>query len=199
MKLCPIEVQSALARAGGRNLQGKQLWKFIWSSDFTYLISNGHEYERFRVVNDDCWLLVKFEPAEFWGTEEQWEYENKELPSGLLTAGPFPRQGRYRMALKLRKAHMDGDRLVFENPIPTRRWVEDVFPLILGFDELEPEEKARVLQERERGEKAALIKSFAESRKLYKGAATATLVKKKEEAIERWMAKNPKGYQPNGQ
>lgn len=194
MKLCPIEVQAALSRAGGRNLQSKPLWKFIWSADFVYLISNGTAYERFRVVVDDCWLLVRWEPAEFWGSEEEWEYNNREFPSGLMTAGPFPREGRYRVAIKLRKAFMDGDSLRFENPIPTREWVEQIFPLILAFDQLEPEEKSRVLQERERGEKAELIKSFANSRKLYKGAATPTLVKKKEEAIERWMAKNPKGY-----
>lgn len=194
MKLPSEAAQKDLATAGGRNLQGKPIWKFVWSQDFTYLISNGTAYERFRVVGDDCWLLVKWESPEFWGTEAEWEYTNREFPSGLMTAGPFPREGRYRVALKLRKTFVDGDTLRFENPYPSRKWVEDVFPLILAFDQLAPEEKARVLQERERGEKADLVKSFAESRKLYKGSATATLAKKKEEAIERWMAKNPKGY-----
>lgn len=206
MKLCPEPAQKALATAGGRNLQGKPLWKFVWSADATELISNGEKYERFRIVAEDCWLLMKWESSEpteqypngFWGTEAEWRYSNLELPSGLLTAGPFPREGRYRVALKLRKAHMDGDSLCLENPIPTQQWVEDVFPMILAFDRLTPDERAKVLLERERSQKAALIKNFAASRKLYKGAATPKLVKAKEEAIQRWMEKNPKGYRPNG-
>lgn len=198
MRFPPAVAQKALADAGGRNLQGRAIWRFAWSRDFTYLISNGTDYEPFRVVPEDCWLLVKWEPAEFWGDEAEWEYNNMEFPSGLLTAGPFPREGRCRVALKLRKAFMDGDSLRFENPTPNREWVEKVFPLILAFDQLEPEEKARVLQERERSEKADLIKSFANSRKLYKGVATSKQVKAKEESIQKWMEKNPEGYRPNG-
>lgn len=202
MRFAPKAAQEALARIGGRNLQGKPIWKFIWSADFKQLISTGEKYEAVRVVSDDTWLLVKWESSEptskhpngFWGTEEEWRYNNLEFPSGLMTAGPFPREGRYRVMLKLRAAFMDGDTLVVEGSEPSVTWVENIFPMILEFDHLDDEEKAKVLAERERSKRQELMKSFKESRKLYKGVATAKQIKEKEEAIERWIAKNPKGY-----
>jgi hypothetical protein len=46
-------VQDALIRVGGKTLGGKPKYKFEWSADFVYLISNGTNYERVRDVPEE--------------------------------------------------------------------------------------------------------------------------------------------------
>jgi len=179
-------IQDALTKAGGKNLQGKPNFRFAWSGNETYLISNGRSYEPFRIVAEDCWLLMKWEPAEFWGTEEDWNLTNWE-PGGLLTAGPYPREGRYRVVRNLKKAVIKDGVLEFEHPEPTLAFVDQIFPLIQGFLELDTEKKAELLATREKNEKAALAKSFAASRELYRGIATAKQIQKQTEKIERFL------------
>lgn len=179
-------VQDALTKAGGKNYKGQPNFRFAWSGHETYLISNGRSYEPFRIVAEDCWLLMKWEPAEFWGTEEDWNLTNWE-PSGLLTAGPYPREGRYRVVRNLKKAVVKDGVLEFEHPEPTLAFVDQIFPLIQGFLELDTEKKAELLATREKNEKAALAKKFAASRELYRGIATAKQIEKQTEKIERFL------------
>lgn len=179
-------VQDALTKAGGKNLYGKPNFRFAWSGNETYLISNGRGYEPFRIVAEDCWLLMKWEPAEFWGTEEDWNLTNWE-PSGLLTAGPYPREGRYRVVRNLKKAVVKDGVLEFQHPEPTLAFVDQIFPLIQGFLELDTEKKAELLATREKNEKAALAKKFAASRELYRGIATAKQIQKQTEKLERFL------------
>ena len=179
-------VQDALTKAGGKNYKGQPNFRFAWSGDETYVISSGRSYEPFRIVAEDCWLLMKWEPAEFWGTEEDWNLTNWE-PSGLLTAGPYPREGRYRVVRNLKKAVVKDGVLEFEHPEPTLAFVDQIFPLIQGFLELDTEKKAELLATREKNEKAALAKKFAASRELYRGIATAKQIEKQTEKIERFL------------
>jgi hypothetical protein len=186
----PKEVQDALTKAGGTNYRGQPNFRFAWSGGETYLISNGTAYEPFRVCAEDCWLLMKWEPAEFWGTQEEWEVNNWE-PSGLFTAGPFPREGRYRMVRSLKKAVIKDGVMTFEHPAPTLKFVDEIFPLLRDFLELSNERKAELIATREKDEKEQLAKKFAASREDYRGIATAKQVEQKTEAIERFL-KDPK-------
>ena len=186
-------VQDALTKAGGKNYKGEPNFRFAWSQDFTYKISNGKTYEPFRVCAEDCWLLLKWEPAEFWGTEEAWNLTNWE-PTGLLTAGPYPREGRYRVVRNLKKAVIKDGVMTFEHPEPTLKFVDEVFPLLQGFLELDTEKKAELLATRDKNEKAELAKKFGQSRELYRGIATAKQIEKQTEKIERFL-KNPKRVQ----
>jgi hypothetical protein len=183
-------VQEALTKAGGKNYKGEPNFRFAWSGQETYLISNGKSYEPFRICAEDCWLLMKWDPAEFWGTEEDWNMTNWE-PSGLFTAGPYPREGRYRVVRNLKKAVIKEDVLTFEHPEPTLAFVDEIFPLIRDFLELDIEKKAELLAVREKNEKEALAKKFAASRENYRGIATARQIQTQTEKIERFL-KDPK-------
>lgn len=201
---CPKNIQRALTRAGGGRLNGEPNYKFVWSGDFTYLISNGTDYEHYRVVTEDCWLLVKYELPDFWGTESDWELNNWEMGSKerlvngivvkepLYTAGPYPRQGRYRniMRIKCRITLTDGQDYL-QDCAPYLKWVEEFFPGVRDFLNLTTEEKADYLIAKDKAEKAALAKSFGASRENYRGIATAKQIKKQTEKIERFL-KDPK-------
>lgn len=201
---CNAEVEKALTLAGGRRLNGDPIYKFMWSGDFTYLISNGEKYEPFRVVSEDCWLLVKYEAPEFWGTKEEWEANNWEtalreveengvmvLADPLLTAGPYPSQGRYRNLMRVKRPVMLGDVKAFVDSAPTIEWVRDVFPGVKDFQELSTAKKAEFLETREREQRAELARNFARSRENYRGIATSRQVRIKEEAIDRFL-RDPK-------
>jgi hypothetical protein len=179
-------VQDALTKAGGKNLMGQPNFKFAWSGQETYSISNGKTYEPFRICAEDCWLLMKWEPAEFWGTEEDWHINNWE-PSGLYTAGPYPREGRYRVVRNLKKAVIKDGVMEFQHPEPTLSFVDEIFPLIRDFLELDVEKKAELLATREKNEKAALAKKFSASREDYRGIATAKQIQDRTEKIERFL------------
>jgi hypothetical protein len=197
---CPKEIQRALTRSGGERLNGEPNYKFVWSGDFTYLISNGTDYAPFRVVAEDCWLLVKYELPEFWGTEGEWEINNWEsgsrehLVNGILvteplyTAGPYPRQGRYRNIMRIKRQVMIEGEPFMELCAPTLQWVEDFFPGVRDFLNLTTEEKRKHLEDKEAAEKEALTKSFVASRESYRGIATAKQVKDRVENIERYLS-----------
>lgn len=196
---CPKEIQRALTRAGGERLNGDPNYQFMWSAEFTYLISNGRDYEPYRVVAEDCWLLVKYELPEFWGSEAEWEIENWESGSKervvngivvmepLYTAGPYPHRGRYRNIMRIQKSIvLDGERYM-QNCAPTLQWVSEFFPGVRDFLDLSVEEKAKYIEAKDKAQKEALSKGFQKTRANYKGIATATQIKQKEEALERWV------------
>lgn len=194
-------VQDALTTAGGKNYRGEPNFRFEWSPNFTYNISNGKAYEPFRVCAEDCWLLLKWEDVDFWGSEADWELTNWE-PGGplvatanesivtyapLYTAGPYPKEGRYRMIRTLKKAVVKDGVLTFEHPEPTLAFVDQVFPLLRDFLELTTEQKAELIRGRDTAEKAKLAKDFGASRELYRGIATAKQIKTQTEKIERFL------------
>lgn len=198
-------VQDALTKAGGKNYKGDPNFRFVWSVEFTYNISNGKEYEPFRVCAEDCWLLIKWEDAEFWGSQEEWELTNWE-PGGpliarageslvtyepLYTAGPYPSQGRYRLIRTLKKAVVNEGVMTFEHPEPTLGFVDEIFPLLRDFLELSTERKAELLTARGKNEKAELARKFAASRENYRGIATSKQIQTQTEKIERFL-KDPK-------
>ena len=197
---CPREIQRALTRSGGERLNGEPNYKFMWSGDFTYLISNGTDYEPYRVVSEDCWLLVKYELPEFWGTEAEWEINNWESGSKarevngitvmepLYTAGPYPRQGRYRNIMRIKRQVMIEGEPYMELCAPTLQWVEEFFPGVRDFLNLTTEEKRKHLEAKEKAEKDALTKSFVASRENYRGIATAKQVQDRVENIERFLS-----------
>lgn len=196
----PAHIQNALTAAGGRRLNGDPNYKFAWSGDFTYQISNGKSYEPFRVVAEDCWLLVKYELPDFWGSKEDWEINNWKMGSvtdnatgialiePLYTAGPYPAQGRYRNIMRIRrKVTLTDGETYLEHCAPTLQWVSEFFPGVRDFLELSTEEKSKYLANKDKSEKAALAKSFADSRENYRGIATSKQIKDKVEKLERFV------------
>jgi hypothetical protein len=87
----------------------------------------------------------------------------------------------------LKKAVIKDGVMEFQHPEPTLAFVDQVFPLIQGFLELDAEKKGELIATREKNEKAALAKKFGASRELYRGIATAKQVEKQTEKIERFL------------
>lgn len=195
----PIHIQNALTAAGGRRPNGEPNYKFVWSGDFTYLLSNGTGYEPYRVVAEDCWLLVKYELPEFWGTKEEWEINNWEMGTvvdgegltyiePLYTAGPYPSQGRYRNIMRImRPVKLTDGTLIHEHCAPTLHWVSEFFPGVRDFLDLPVSKKIAYLEAKEKAEKEKLAHDFVASRENYRGIATAKQVSTKVEAIERFL------------
>lgn len=196
----PVHIQKALTSAGGKRLNGEPNYKFVWSGDFTYLLSNGTGYEPFRVVAEDCWLLVKYELPEFWGTKEDWEINNWELgsivglstgllvPEPLFTAGPYPAQGRYRNIMRIkRRITMTDGTVYLEHCAPTLKWIDEFFPGVRDFLGLTTAQKAAYLEAKEKADKAKLAHDFGKSLENYRGIATAKQIQKRTEAIGRFL------------
>lgn len=195
------EVEQALTQAGGRNYRGEPNYRFAWSAHETQLISNGTKYEHFRVCAEDCWLLMKWEDADFWGSQVDWKMTNWEQGriverndggivtfDPLFTAGPYPINGRYRMVRHLKKVVIRGGEMHFEHPAPDINFVREIFPDIKAFLDLTTEKKAELLTTREREEKEQLAKNFAASRDNYRGSATSKQIQDRVEGIERFLS-----------
>lgn len=194
-------VEDALTQAGGRNYRGEPNYRFAWSAHETQLISDGTKYAHFRVCAEDCWLLMKWEDAEFWGSQTEWEINNWEqgkiierMDGGivtfepLFTAGPYPINGRYRMVRHLKKVVIRDGVMKFEHPAPDIQFVREIFPDLKAFLDLSTAKKAELMTEREKDEKQALAKSFVASRENYRGAATSKQIQDRVEGIERFLS-----------
>lgn len=182
--------QDMLTAAGGTNPYGEPMFRFAWSGDETYRISNGSHYQNFLIATEPIWMLMKWEPAEFWGTREEWEWNNRE-PNGLMTAGEYPWQGRYRVLKKLLKHVIVNGAMTFNTMPLSTPIVTQLLPMLKGFLELSYAERANLIMQREVDAKEKLMKQFGASRELYRGIATQKQIKQKEEAIDRFL-RDPK-------
>lgn len=103
MRRAPSWFNSALERIGGTNRYGEPIFKLVWSTEPRMIVggrfSDGFVGYRKRpaVPGPPCWALMIWETPESHGDPIDWEYQYRQLDTGLLDVGGFPRRGRYRL------------------------------------------------------------------------------------------------------
>ena len=103
MRQAPAWFNSALERIGGYNRFGEPIFKLVWSTEPRMIVggrfSDGFVGYRKRpaVPCPPCWALMIWESPESHGDPIDWEYQYRQLDTGLLDVGSFPRRGRYRL------------------------------------------------------------------------------------------------------
>jgi hypothetical protein len=99
----PAWFNSALERIGGANRYGEPIFKLVWSTEPRMIVggrfSDGFVGYRKRpaVPGPPCWALMIWESPESHGDPIDWEYQYRQLDTGCLDVGSFPRRGRYRL------------------------------------------------------------------------------------------------------
>jgi hypothetical protein len=103
VRRAPAWFNSALERIGGTNRYGEPIFKLVWSTEPRMIVggrfSDGFVGYRKRpaVPGPPCWALMIWETPESHGDPIDWEYQYRQLDTGLLDVGGFPRRGRYRI------------------------------------------------------------------------------------------------------
>ena len=103
MRRAPAWFNSALERIGGTNRYGDPIFKLVWSTEPRMIVggrfADGFVGYRKRpaVPGPPCWALMIWETPESHGDPIDWEYQYRQLDTGLLDVGSYPRRGRYRL------------------------------------------------------------------------------------------------------
>jgi hypothetical protein len=114
MRLLPKSVEAAIKRLSPLTPYGHPKFRLIhggdaltwiegWWEDFSpeglfirkiFEKRQCHKY----LTKTDCWVLECWEPAEFYGTPEQWANQTRQWEGGrgFNECGPYPAEGDYR-------------------------------------------------------------------------------------------------------
>jgi hypothetical protein len=103
VRQAPAWFNSALERIGGTNRYGEPIFKLVWSTEPRMIVGGrfadgfvGYR-KRSAVPGPPHWALMIWESPESHGDPIDWEYQYRQLDTGLLDVGGFPRRGRYRL------------------------------------------------------------------------------------------------------
>lgn len=213
----PAWFNDELERIGGTNCYGEPLFKLVWSDDVRSIIGGKFAdgfvgYRNARMMgNDPCWVLMLWEGPEAFGDCDLWDMDYRDMESGLLDCGSFPKSGRYRVLKQFLHRQMEQQEKseMVWNPVKKRpevRRIQDqrmvtyrmepsglildlMVPMLMAWKRLSPHQKLEALKDRkERKDKelSAKIKDAAHDCRVRRSSA---LVQKRAEYIEKHMDK----------
>ena len=99
----PAWFNDELERVGGTNRYGEPIFRLMWSQEVRSIIGGKFNdgfvgYRNARLLpGDPHWALMIWESPESYGDPDLWEYDFRQLDTGLLDCGSFPKYGRYRL------------------------------------------------------------------------------------------------------
>lgn len=139
MRLVAKSVEAAVTRLSPLTPYGKLKFRLIhgadaltwiegWWEDFSpeglfirkvFEKRQCHKY----LTKMDCWILEVWEPAEFWGTPEEWATATRQWEGGrgFQECGPYPSEGDYRYLTCFRH------RVTGRPTAPTELLIEHIF------------------------------------------------------------------------
>jgi hypothetical protein len=107
LREAPAWFNDELERVGGTNRYGEPLFKLVWS-EVPRMIVGGKFADGFvgyrsvkAVPGVPCWALMIWESPETFGHPDDWNYQYRDIETGLLDMGSFPKEGRYRLLKQL--------------------------------------------------------------------------------------------------
>ena len=212
---CPSWFNDELARIGGMNRYGEPLFKLVWSEDVRSIIGGRFAdgfvgYRNARMMGKDpCWVLMIWEGPEVFGDPDLWDIDYRDMETGLLDCGSFPKHGRYRVLKQFLHRQMEQQEKseMVWNPVkkrPEMRRIQDqrivtyrmepsglildlMLPMLMAWKKLTPYQKLEALKDRKERQDRALnakIKDAAHASRVRRGSA---LVQKRAEYIEKHM------------
>jgi len=211
----PAWFNDELERVGGTNRYGEPIFKLVWSEEVRAIIGGRFNdgflgYRNARTMpNDPCWALMIWEGPETFGDPDLWEMDFRQIETGLLDCGSFPKHGRYRLLKQLmhRELAAQEKSQVVWNPIkkrPEMRRVQNqrfityrmepcglildlMVPMLMAWRLLGPQQKLEAVMDRKKRQDAELARLTKDAMADSKVRRSSQLVQKRAELIERGM------------
>lgn len=160
--VCPDEYAQRVTEAGGCNQYGEPRFRIVWGMSECFRAGgiweplDGAYYRGYRdllLVNEACWALLQWQPAEKFGHPVSYYLRNLD-DSGFQTLGEFPYHGRYEIIQPfVARSVVDGHVVVDAMPLSSLL-VDMVIPIIRESKEISALKLREIARERrERVEK----------------------------------------------
>jgi len=215
VRRAPAWFNSALERIGGTNRYGEPIFNLVWSTEPRMIVggrfADGFVGYRKRpaVPGPPCWALMIWESPESHGDPLDWEYQYRQLDTGLLDVGSFPQRGRYRLlkafmyqeTIKKKEVEMvfnrrtrAVDRVPIERAITLTHTMEPcglildlMLPMLKAWRALTQSERLEAVRERKERQDKETARILKDVRDDCRVKRSWQLVQKRAEIIEREM------------
>lgn len=211
----PAWFNDELERIGGTNRYGEPIFKLVWSDEISSIIGGKFAdgfvgYRNVRVMrNDPCWVLMIWEGPESFGDIDLWDLDYRDLETGLLDCGSFPKYGRYRVLKQFlhRQVEQQEKSEMVWNPVKKRHEVHRLqdqkvvtyrmepsglildlmLPMLMAWKVLSPQQKMEALKDRKERQDKALESKIKDAAHASRVRRSSALVAKRAEFIEKHM------------
>jgi hypothetical protein len=211
----PAWFNDELERIGGTNRYGEPIFKLVWSEEVRMIIGGRFNdgfvgYRNSRMIpNDPHWVLMLWESPESLGDPDLWEMDYRQLDTGFLDCGSFPKSGRYRVLKQLmhRDIVQSAKAEMVWNPIkrqPEMRQVQRrkfvtyrmepcglildlMIPMLMAWRLLGPQQKLQAVMDRKKREDAERDRVIKDAMADSRIRRSSQLVQKRAEIIEKGM------------
>jgi len=211
----PAWFNDELERVGGTNRYGEPIFRLMWSQEVRSIIGGKFNdgfvgYRNARLLpGDPHWALMIWESPESYGDPDLWEYDFRQLDTGLLDCGSFPKYGRYRLLKQMmhrelvqqEKSEMvwnpykkrpelvrrQNQRFVTYKMEPCGLILDLMLPMLMAWRILGPQQKLEAVMDRKRrqdAERDRVVKDAMADSRVRRGSL---LVQKRAELIEKGM------------
>lgn len=211
----PAWFNDELERVGGTNRYGEPIFRLMWSQEVRSIIGGKFNdgfvgYRNARLLpGDPHWALMIWESPESYGDPDLWEYDFRQLDTGLLDCGSFPKYGRYRLLKQMmhrelvqqEKSEMvwnpykkrpelvrrQNQRFVTYKMEPCGLILDLMLPMLMAWRLLGPQQKLEAVMDRKRrqdAERDRVVKDAMADSRVRRGSL---LVQKRAELIEKGM------------
>lgn len=198
---CPEEFQDYITAIFGVNVFGEPNFKIAWGQTETSKVATPHGYEdRLVGFNQACWMIMKWQPPEMYGSPELYYFHDADELTGLALCGEYPEFGRYETLQPLIAKNYNPDTHGLEITTLELDWdiLEIAIPMLLRSQELTYWEKKSALDQIEAMENADKVNEIAD--RLYdalpavygpqsfagQGIKTSVMARKMEEIEKKW-------------
>ena len=213
----PAWFNDELERIGGTNRYGEPIFKLIWSEDVRMIIGGRFNdgfvgYRNARTMpGDGHWALMIWEGPETFGDPDLWEYDFRQIDTGLLDCGSFPKSGRYRLLKSLmhrelvqqEKSEMvwnpfrnrselvrrQNQKFVTYRMEPCGLILDLMVPMLMAWRILGPQQKLEAVLEKKKRDDAELSRMTKDAMADSRIRRSSQLVQKRAELIEKGMNK----------
>ncbi len=204
-----------LARVGGLNRYGEPIFKLVWSPEATMVVggrfADGHIGYRNSPLapGHPAWALLLWEGPDAYGDPLDWEYQYRDMESGLLACGSFPRYGRYRLLKKLihfeqvqreewkmiyRPKSREIDRVLVQKKEivvtrmePSGLILDLMIPMLQAWKRLSYKQKLEAVKEKQERQSKELDRVIKDAQQACRIRRGSQLVQKRAEIIEKGM------------
>lgn len=215
IRQAPAWFNDELERIGGTNRYGGPIFKLVWSEEVRQIIGGRFAdgfvgYRNARMMGKDpCWVLMIWEGPEAFGDPDLWNLDYRDLETGLLDCGSFPKNGRYRVLKQLLHRQMEqqelsemvwnpakkrpevrrvqNQRIVTYRMEPTGLILDLMLPMLMAWRKLAPHLKLEALKDRKERKDAELVSKIKDAAHDSRVRRSSALVQKRAGYIEKYM------------
>jgi hypothetical protein len=219
-RICPKEFEDRL-RVFGRNPYGENVFKFAWGLTSFIRMGNiwrdkyGNERRAYRDRcqnhENQCWTLMRWKPASFYGSPATYYRETWDATSKLHITGEYPWRGRYEPIQSFMSKEMVDGKLVVEHLELNHFLIDRIIPMMEAFQRLSKNEQeaaaAYEKAELHRQEVELIAEQMHENLPAFinpvsyslQGCRTSVIDKKMEAIQKQWNRLTVRGRRPRFQ